>query len=93
MKHQSMAVETRRELERLNISRYGNDLAAEPAMTINDSWTNLLVPSVRVKSHARLHLHSQRASRNVGWFVGLYITSLLSVSGVISGVRWMLTLL
>lgn len=93
MKHQSMAVETRRELDRLEISRYGTDLAVEPAMAISDSWMGLLLPSARENSDARQHLHSPSASRNVSWFVGLYITSLLSVSGLIGSVRWMLDFL
>jgi hypothetical protein len=91
MKHQSMANESRRELGQLEISTYGNDLVAEPAMSISDLWTHPLRQRARIRSDERLHLHSRR--KNISWFLGLYMTSLLSMSGMISGVRWMLAFL
>ena len=66
-------------------------LVAEPELVIGESWTHPLRQGDRITSDKGLHLHSRR--KNIIWFLGLYMTSLLSISGMIGGVRWLLTLL
>jgi hypothetical protein len=41
--------------------------------------------------HSELHL--SRKAQNAGWFVGLYATSLISISAMMGAVRWILALL
>jgi len=70
-----------------------DDMEKEVEVTISHSWMSLLIQNATITSRELLHLHSQHPSHNISWFIGLYLASLLSMSGMMGGVRWMLAFL
>jgi hypothetical protein len=90
MKHQGIVSETLRLLRQVYVINSDRGLAAEQGLAIG-ALSMQPLGEHQIKSAEQLHLLSRR--KNISWFLGLYVTSLLSMSGLIGGVRWVLAFL